>query len=196
MNGAKPDKVFNSLVQGTAVLSFSRLPIVLDNDFSTTSLQCNIKKYGHPDIVAEMQIEHGPFGSTTIVPNAFQNDFSASDLSVEFILDEDMENYNLLYRWLDVYKRLTYRTEFNTPDGKHWDAKQAYCPYLDIAVFDNNKKIKNLLRYSKVFITNVGGFTQDFASSDPITFTCVFKFVEFHIFNKPDNIREVIGDYV
>lgn len=196
MVGARPDKVFNSMTQGGGVLSFSRLPIVIDNTISTTSLQCNIKKYGPPDFIAEMAVENGPFGTATIVPNSSQNNFDQSDLSVEFIMDEDMENYNLLYRWLDVYKRLTYRNDFNTPDGKHWDAKQAFCPYLDIAVFDNNKKIKNLLRFSRVYISRVGGYSMDFTSDEPVTFTCIFKFNEFHIYNTPDNINEHLGDYV
>lgn len=194
--GAKPDSVFNSLVQGTAVLSFSRIPIKLDNMISTTSIQCNIQKYSVPNIDAEMQFDRGPMGTVAVIPNASQNDFSSTVLSVDFILDENMNNYNLLYRWLDVYKRLTYRTEFNTPDGKHWDAKQAFCPFVDIAIFNNHKKIKNLLRFERVFITKIGSFTQDFSSDGPIIFTCDFLYDEFKIFSDPDNIREVIGDYI
>jgi hypothetical protein len=194
--GAKPNKVFNSLVQGTAVLAFSRLPILLDDTISTTALQCNIKKYAITDIVAEMQFDHGPMGTMAIVPNASQNDFSRTELAIDFILDSDMNNYNLLYRWLDVYKRLTYRTDKNTADGKHWDAKQAFCPYVDIAIFDNRKTIKNLIRFYQVFINTVGSLEQDFGSDAPIIFTCRFNFNQFLIYNTPDNINEVIGDYI
>lgn len=194
--GAKPDSVFNSLVQGTVVLSFSRIPIELDNEISTTALQCNIQKYSLPDFVAEMSFDHGPMGSFAVVPNSSQNDFSRTELSVDFILDSNMNNYNLLYRWLDVYKTQKYRSEKNTKDDKHWDAKQAFCPHVDLAIFDNRKTIKNLIRFHQVFINTVGGFSMDFTSDDPIIFTCKFNFNQIKMYSNPDNIREVIGDYI
>lgn len=196
MIGAKPNKVFNSLVQGTGLLSFSRLPIILDDKLSTTSLQCNIKSYTIPDINAEILFDVGPFGIVTAVPTSTQIDARQNMLQIEFILDEDMTNYNLLYRWLDVYKRLTYRSETNTKDGKHWDAKQAFCPFVDVAMFNNNKIIKNVIRFEQVFITNVGSIAQDFSSDDPVIFSCRFVYNQFKIISDPDNINEVIGDYI
>lgn len=195
MQGHLPNKVFNPLVQGTGVLSFSKLPIIVNNELSGESIKCNIKEYTIPDLEAEMLYDNF-FGHSVVVPTAKSVDFSKVSLSVTFIMDEDLENYSLLYRWLDVYKRLTHRSDKNTPNGKHWDAKQAFCPYADIMLYNNNNRVKTVIRFSHVFINTLSSFSQDFSSDEPITFTATFKFDEFFIYNNMDNINTVLGEYV
>lgn len=195
MQGALPNKIFNPLVQGTGVLVFSKLPIIVDDTLSTTSIQCNIREYAVPEIKAEMQYDRF-LGATTVVPTSAVTDFSSVSLQVTFIADEDLDSYLLLYDWLDVYKRTTYRTDKNTPDMKHWDAKQAFCPYADICLMNNNNKVKTIFRFKRVFIETLGQLNQVFNSDEPVTFDAAFKFDEFFIYNKPDNINEIIGEYI
>ena len=112
------------------------------------------------------------------------------------LVDSNFQNYILLYNWLDVYKRLTYRTNVNTPDGKNWDAKQAFCPYVDIIVYDNRNNVKSIIRFKEVFIESLSPLSQDFTSDEPVKVTASFKFNEFFITNNPDNINEIIGEWL
>lgn len=195
MQGHKPNKVFNPLVQGTGVLSFSKIPIIFDNTISSYSLQCNIKDYTMPGLRVEFQYDRTIAGHTTAVPTASVNDFSSVSLNVTMICDEDFENYTTLYRWLDVYKRLTYRSDFNTKDQLHWDAKQAYCPFVDIMLYNNNNRVKNIIRYKRVYLESIGDLFQDFSSDSPVVFSATFKFDEFFIYNDVDNINTALGEY-
>lgn len=195
MQGRLPDKVFNSLVQGTGVLSFSKLPMVVDNSLSTTSLQCNIVSYTVPPMRAEMRYDHY-LNAHTVVPTSSINDFSGSSLDVNFLVDSNLENYIILYNWLDVYKGQAYRTEKNTPDGKHWDAKQAYCPYVDILLMDNRNIVMSIIRFEQVYIETLGQLSQEFNSNQPVTVTASFKFNKFRVINNIDNINEIIGEYI
>ena len=196
MQGNKPNKVFNQLVQGTGTLYFSKVPMIFeDGTLSAYSIQCNIHDYTGPQFNVEMLYDKS-LAHAAIVPTSSVNDFSATSLDVNFICDEDLENYTTLYRWLDVYKRTTYRTGNNTSDQKHWDTKQAFCPVADITVYNNNNVVKNILRFKKVFIASLGSLHQDFTSDEPVTFSASFKFDEFYIINDEKNINDAIGEYV
>lgn len=195
MQGHKPNKVYNPLVQGTGVLSFSKIPIIFDNTISSYSIQCNIKSYTLPTFNVDFQYDTTIAGHTTHVPTASVNDFRQSSVNITLICDEDLENYTTLYRWLDVYKRLTHRSEFNTKDQKHWDAKQAYCPFVDIMMYNNNNRVKNIIRFKRVYLESLGGLSQDFSSDNPVTFDIALKFDEFFLYNDIDNINTALGEY-
>jgi hypothetical protein len=196
MQGHKPNKVYNNLVQGTGLLSFGKLPFLFEeNSLSAYSIQCNIKNYTLPTLTAEMLYDRF-LAHAAVVPTSSVNDYSALTLDVTLICDEDLENYTVMYRWLDVYKKTMYRTGNNTADEKHWDAKQAFCPVVDILIYNNNNVVKNIIRFKKVFITTLGGIFQDFLSDEPITFQASFKFDEFYIINDEQNINDALGEYV
>lgn len=196
MQGHIPNKVYNNLVQGTGVLHFSKLPMILDNSLSSQSLVTNITSYSIPPIEAEMKYDHYIAQSTTVIPTSSFNDFSGNSLTINLIADEDLENYRLLLNWINLYKRTTNRTANNTMDGKFWDTKQAFCPYVDIMMYNNNNKIINVIRFRKVYINILGQLSQEFNSDAPVTFDASFKYVDFAVVNDPDNITSILGDSI
>lgn len=192
----KPEKIYNRLIDGTAVMFFSKLPIKHspDEDLSNEAIVCNIKGFAIPPVKAD-------FSTTTFmhssinVPNSKYNPYIGTTLNIAMILDEDMDNYTLLYRWLDVYNSTKYREDSNRPDGK-WDAQRAFCPFVDILVFDNNKTPKNIIRFKQVFINGLGGISQNFTSFSEVGFEASFLYNTFEIIKNPKDIEEVIGQYV
>ena len=196
--GPHSTKVLNRLVQGTGKVYFSILPIFLDqtDTLNNTSLEYNIKGFNWTGKAANFSINRF-MSFVNIVPNSDTNDFTNNPITMEFICDDTLDNYCLLQRWVDVYRSLEYRKEYNSPPGKPlvWDAQRAWCGFVDMIIGNNTREIVSILRFKHVFCSEVGDLTMNFSSSDEVTFTSTFKYNSWEIIRNPSDVEDVLQQY-
>lgn len=196
--GPLPEKILNRLTNGTSTIVFGPLPVKLDfsDSLSTSSLESTIKGFNFTGKRANFSQNHVA-GQTINVPNASVNDFASDVLTIEFVADDLLDNYELMHRWLDVVMGLKYRYETNVVQGKgeFWDAQRAWCDYVDIIVGNNMRERIAILRFHHVFCESVGDVTVNFTQSEDIAFQCSFKYNRFEIIRKPTDIESILHDY-
>lgn len=196
--GPHTTKVLNRLVQGTSRIYFGILPVVLDekDTLNNNCLESTIKGFNWTGREANFSISRFQTYAN-LVPNSTSNDYTNNPITVEFVLDDTMDNYCLLHKWVNVYRKLDDRKEFNNPIGKPnvWDAQRAWCSHLDIIIGNNTREIISILRFKHVFCTAVGDITMNFASAEEVAFTATFKYNDWEIIRNPHDIEESLQQY-
>ena len=192
--GPYQEKVLNRLIQGCSKMIFGPLPVHLPSD-DTLNNQCleyNISGFSWAGANANFS-ESKFLGNTIYVANADVN--VGNDFTVEFIVDEYLNNYDLLMQWLYVYKSTENRLDSNTHIGEPeiWDAQRAWCDFVDIWVVNNMNWPTAIIRYEQVFLYNVGDITMNFNSGAEIKSTAMFKYNRARIIRNPQDVLDIVN---
>lgn len=196
--GPHTTKVLNRLVQGTSRIYFGILPVVLheDDTLNNNCLESTIRGFNWTGRIANFSISRFQ-NYVNIVPNADVNDYTNNPVTVEFVCDDTLDNYCLLHKWVNVYRTLEDRKEYNNPPGKPavWDAQRAYCSHMDIIVANNTREVVSILRFKHVFCDSVGDITMNFNSAEEVSFTSSFKYNDWEIIRNPHDVEEALQQY-
>lgn len=192
--GPYQETVLNRLVQGCSKMVFGPLPVYLSKD-DTLNNQCleyNISSFLWSGIVAGFS-KSKFLGTEILVPNSEVND--NQEFTVEFIIDEHLNNYALFREWVSLYKTTENRLDSNEPPpGKDgiWDAQRAWCNFVDIWVVNNMNWPTAIIRYESVFCTEVGSITMDFSSSAELKSTATFGYNRAIIVRNPEDVDSIV----
>lgn len=191
--GPYQKKVLNRLVQGCSKMVFGPLPVYLnrDDDLNNQSLEYNISSIIWTGVNAGFSKSYF-FGTEIHVPNSQVNE--NEDFTVEFMVDEYLNNYSLLRQWVDVYRSTENKLDSNEVRTQDviWDAQRAWCDFIDIWVVNNLNWPICIIRYEQVFCTSIGPITMNFSSSEELKCTATFKYNKYDIIRNPKDIEDII----
>lgn len=192
--GPYQETVLNRLIQGCSKMVFGPLPVYLkkDDTLNNQSLEYNISSFMWSGAAAGFS-KSKFFGFEIHVPNSQVNE--NPEFTVEFIVDEFLNNYALFREWMDVYRSTENRLDSNNlpQNGEEiWDAQRAWCDYVDIWVVNNMNWPTAIIRYEQVFCSGVGAITMNFNGSEELKSTATFNYNRVKIIRNPHDIEDVI----
>lgn len=192
--GPFQDVVLNRLVQGCSKLVFGPLPVFLSSSdtLNNQALEYNISSFIWSGVTAGFS-KSKFMGFENNVPNSQVND--NQDFTVEFIVDEYLNNYGLFREWVELYKSTSNRLDGNNPNPSAdliWDAQRAWCDFVDVWVVNNMNWPTAIIRYEQVFCFDVGAITMNFNGSDELKSTATFAYNGYKLFRNPKDIEDII----
>lgn len=192
--GPHLEKVLNRLTQGCSKMIFGPLPVYLSSDdtLNNQSLEYNISSFQWAGANAGFS-KSKFFGFEIHVPNSQVNE--NQEFTVEFIVDEYLNNYALFRQWVDLYRSTENRHDANnTHDGgiEIWDAQRAFCDFVDVWIVDNMNWPTAIIRYEQVFCSAIGPITMNFNSSQEIKSTATFLYNRARVIRDPADVEDVV----
>jgi len=191
--GPYQEAVLNRLIQGCSKMVFGPLPVFLNSDdtLNNQSLEYNISSFMWAGAVAGFS-KSKFMGFEVQVPNSQVNE--NQEFTVEFIVDEYLNNYALFREWLDLYRSTENRLDSNnvTSPDLIWDAQRAWCDFVDVWVVNNMNWPTAIIRYEQVFCNAVGPITMNFNTAEELKSTATFAYNRARIIRKPHDIEDII----
>lgn len=192
--GPHLEKVLNRLVQGCSKMVFGPLPVYLDESdtLNNQSLEYNISSFLWAGATAGFS-KSKFFGFENHVPNSQVNE--NQEFTVEFIVDEYLNNYALFRSWVDLYRSTEGRLDSNNPvpgDTEIWDAQRAWCDYVDVWVVNNMNWPTAIIRYEQVFCTGIGPITMNFNSADELKSNATFVYNRARVIRNPNDVQDIV----
>lgn len=191
--GPYQEKVLNRLQQGCSKMIFGPLPVHLpkSDTLNNQCLEYNISSFIWSGANAGFD-KSKFFGFEIHVPNSQVNE--NEDFTVEFIVDEYLNNYGLLRKWVDLYRSTEDRLDSNNVRGSEeiWDAQRAWCDFVDIWVVNNMNWPTAIIRYEQVFCTGIGPISMNFASAEELKSTATFKYNKSTIIRDAHDLDNII----
>lgn len=173
--GVPSDRVYNALGQGTAKALFSNIPVVVkeEDNASTVSLEMTIKAIKLPQLSAEMADLHYMHATYTHPIGSFTYN---GDLSLSFVVDDKMDNYFILYKWLNMYKKHDFSPSDNSKMlGKPgFTFRQARCDELTVRWGDNILDTINSMVFYRARLKALSPLSVVFNSSESIVVDATF----------------------
>ena len=112
-------------------------------------------------------------GATVRYPSSQFND-NLSQITIEFFVDEDMENYKAFFDWIDQIRRgCNAKGESTLLDS---NIKQ-----MKVLVLDNENRRTNTLTFKDCWLLSMSALSLIFGSSEQLQFSCTFSFDVFEI---------------
>jgi hypothetical protein len=102
----------------------------------------------------------------------YNNEFS--QLTIEFKLDEDMENYFYLHKWINELRKGN-ATKNDTL------LHESNIKSIQIILKDNQKRNRKIITFKECCLLSLGSLPLEFGSSQEILFTCTFDYYDFSI---------------
>lgn len=139
----------------------------------------NVKTISLPDFNLEYtQLPFGGYSENHSV-NKLNNNLNA--LTIEFLVDEDLENYFAFYDWYDEIRngRATKNNSY---------IHRSVIGEILVQFLDNQNRKGTLLRFSECVISNVSSLNLIYGSSDYVPFTVTFLYNK-HSLTKSDTIK-------
>jgi hypothetical protein len=192
--GPYQEAVLNRLIQGCSKMVFGPLPVYLSSadTLNNQSLEYNISSFLWAGATAGFS-KSKFMGFEIQVPNSQVNE--NQEFTVEFIVDEFLNNYALFREWVDVYRSTENRLDSNNPSPGAdliWDAQRAWCDFVDVWVVNNMNWPTAIIRYEEVFCTGIGPITMNFNSGEELKSTATFIYNRARIIRNPSDIEDVV----
>jgi hypothetical protein len=192
LRGPIQDHNLNKLVQGTSRISIGDIPISFTEDDAPPfeSINANIKGFKAPGLTLKYASEYS-YKAKTHISITEDNEYQDAILSVEMFMDDRMENYWALHRYMETIqsgKTGGWITEDPNDqpygiDGRYRN-RLMYIPIIDITMADPSFQHHQTLRFSRCFPTRLEDISMAFPDDvAPVTFVASF------IFGKREIIR-------
>jgi len=151
-------------------VNFSNIPKLDDDEKVNMSLiDTYVKSVTIPDLAVET-INSDFMGSTFRHPNSRIND-DLAQVGVEFVLSEDMKNYNYFYQWFQMLRHgISDETKLNKCIVKE----------MVIQMLDNQKRVTNKMIFNNCILNNVGSLNLSMGQSELITFPVLLQYQEMN----------------
>jgi hypothetical protein len=185
MRGPIQDHNLNKLVQGTCRINIGDIPISFDEYDSPPieSINANVKGFKAPGLSLKYASEYA-YKAKTHVSVTEDNEYQDAILTVEMFMDDRMENYWTLHRYMETI--MSGETggwtskDFNDQpygfDGRYRN-RLMYIPIIDITMADPSYQMHQTLRFSRCFPTRLEDISMSFPDSvTPVTFAVSFLF--------------------
>lgn len=101
--------------------------------------------------------------------------YNHEDLTVEFLVDEEMKNWLEIHDWL--------RSAANYKDTKEFVGEDVFTTGAELMILNSSYQPQLVVEFSNVIPTSIGGLQFDSTTEDPqaITATATFKFTTYDI---------------
>lgn len=136
-------------------------------------LQLTIKNFNVPPI--NVPTHSTKFaGATRFESSKSLTEFE--NITIQFKLDNNLHNYNILYKWLQMLVEPSSGAMSNIP-------KSDYETTFSVILLDEYEKPIGLYTFSGVFPVSIGGITLDYSTAEAvfIDFTFSFDFLSFEL---------------
>lgn len=193
--GPHLEKVLNRLAQGCSKIVFGPLPVYLDPEdtLNNQTLEANITSFMWSGAMAGFS-KSKFMGVEIQVPNSQVNE--NQEFTVEFVVDEDLDNYTLFRRWVDLYRstenRLDSNNDYESGSIRIWDAQRAYCDFVDVWIVNNMNWPTAIIRYEHVFCSGIGAVTMNFATGEEVKSTATFLYNRARVIRNPSDIEDIV----
>ena len=149
-------------------LSFSNIP-QLDGDPKVDMLLIDtyIKTVTIPDLSIDT-INSEFLGSSSRHVSSRTND-NLAQVALEFVLSEDMKNYNYFYQWFQMLRH-----------GKTQERlfKDCVAKEVSVELLDNQKRVVNKMKFTNCILNSVGSLNLTQGVSELITFSVLLQYQE------------------
>ena len=189
--GVPSDRVYNALGQGTAKALFSNIPVVIkeEDNASTVSLELTIKSTRLPQLSAEMTDLHYMHATYSHPVGSFTYN---GDVSISFVVDDKMDNYFVLFKWLNMYKKHDYspKDNSNIPGKPGFTFRHARCEELTVRWGDNILNIINSMVFYRARIKSLSPLSVVFNSAESVTVDATFAVDDMRWDRYPDDTED------
>jgi len=129
------------------------------------------QSFQHPDVsTTATEVPYRQYSSSPEIPDTYQY----GELTINFILDEDMEVYTELHTWLK-----------DNVDKEFQEADSVNPSYADIVitVLSSKNNVNKKIKYRNAFPTNIGGisFEANLDGLQVMAFPVSFRYTYFDI---------------
>ena len=152
--------------------NFSNVPSVKGNKVDVQLYDLYVKSVVLPNMSLDTQ-NSDLMNFSVRQPTARVND-QLNFLTLEFKVDEYLENYYSLYEWMQIFK---YGVQTDTEEILRLNTIKA----IEIFLLDNQKRKKGVYRFTECIITDLGSLNLEMGSSEEVTFgvSLVYEEVKF-----------------
>jgi len=149
-------------------VNFSNIPKLDDDDkINMLLVDTYVKSVTIPDLSVEY-INSDFMGSSSRHPNSKINN-DLAQVAIEFVLSEDMKNYNYFYQWFQMLRHgISDQTKLNDCVVKE----------LQIQMLDNQKRITNKMIFTNCLLSSIGSLNLSMGQSELITFPVLLQYQE------------------
>lgn len=174
----------NQFSNNKFVIRFSNLVNMTNEELDSHILNNYIKNVNIPNFsipmldtkyLHERQLHPNPIGARDL-----------QTINIEFILDEHMKNYYLLFSWIYYmrYGRSCGKTNLKGDELLRMDCVDA----IEIVSLNNDNKIISKIKFRHAIISDLGSLSLSYGSSDVISFAATFHYetIELHLEDTED----------
>lgn len=148
---------------------FSNIPTETNKKVDMSIFDSFAKSVIMPDFSVETVPTLSQKGAT--INPVSQYNFNQSVLTLEFKISENVENYFLLWDFLNII-----RYHKKTPGFK--TLKDTVIKSIDLQFLNNEKNNMGKFRFTNAIITNLGSLSLDMGVAEEVTFAVSFEFEE------------------
>ena len=150
-------------------IAFSNMPSVDQQKIDMRLFDLYVKNIVLPDFFVETA--NSEFMSESSRHSMSRTNDNLTQLTIEFKVDESMENYYDIYEWIQALRY--HKDGINISKFKDNTIKS-----IDVFMLDNQKRTRGKLRFTNSIITNLGALTLNYGDSSEVTFACSFMYEE------------------
>lgn len=154
-------------------ITILNLPKCINKDLSINSLQLSIKSFNIPPIIIPTHSSRY-VGMTRSESSKSISEFD--DITIQFKLDNKLQNYNTLYKWLSML--------IDPKNGKSTRYEKAdYETSYSVLLIDEYEKPKGIYTFFGVIPVGLGSLSLDYSTSESVflDFTFSFDFLDFEL---------------
>jgi len=159
----------NSFHSSKWKLTFSNIPTI--TSFSNLGLyEYFVKGFNIPELSIDMMNIN--FHSSTIRSPMSKENMDLSNLSIEFKVDENMDNYYNLYHWMQSIRYGDVTEEI---------LRQSYIKGINLVLLDNQRNPTKTFKFTNAFLTNLGGLNLTMTNDSEVSFSTNFTYEEVQV---------------
>lgn len=141
-----------------------------DNPNLISYFENYIKSVTIPDYSLKLITSSMPFGMKIRHPDTPNLNEGLTEMTVTFILSENMINYWMLFKWMNDIRY----SQINSDDL----VRKYTIKVINIDTLDNQKNKVASLKYTECFLTNLSSLNLQFGEGEQLTFNATFNYQE------------------
>jgi len=164
-------------------LTFSNIPTLSDISdmryFDNYVKNCTLPAYTIGEIISQL-----PFGFQVRHPlGGMKKNQDLGSLSISFKVSEDMYNYMVFFSWIQQLR-------YGEISSDHHEYFRLYTiKVLALIMMDNQKRPVATIKFTNLFLSDLGELPLTYGSTEELTFNCTFTYEEI----KYEMINPMVG---
>ena len=149
-------------------ISFSDFPTMSVDKLDMSMFDQFVKTVTLPNLSVELI--NSDYMSSTVRSPISRINAELNTLTIEFIADENLQNYFSFYNWFQMLRYHKLSTERISRD--------VCIKSIDVHLLDNQKRTTNILSFTKAFPTDISTIALQMGTSDESVFSVSFMYEE------------------
>lgn len=184
MDGPLQNRNLGRLHQGTARCEIGPLPVSYEqkDSPSSESVNGNITAFVAPGLSQRYKLD-GNYKAMVHIPLTEDNEYYDKLLTINMIVDDRMENYWTLYRYMQTIQ--SGETDaFPIKNQNHrvygfdsqYRNRRTWIPYINIHMADDSYQKHQIIKFHRCYPLELEQLSLNFMGPDPIKFTVSFLY--------------------